>query len=84
MDLEKFKVLLNEQVAFPDYYQFKFVVKTERKDQVLELLEGHQISEKLSKNGKYTSISSKKIFNNAEEIIEVYTEVSKVEGVLSL
>lgn len=84
MDFEKFKELLREQVAFPDYYQFKFVVKTEKKDEVLKLLRDQEISEKLSKNGTYTSISSKKIFNNVEEIITVYKTVSKVEGVLSL
>lgn len=84
MDFEKFKELLDEQVAFPDYYEFKFIVKTDKKSQVLDLLPEHQNHEKLSKNGKYTSISSKKIFNNADEIIEVYKLVSKVEGVHSL
>ncbi len=84
MDYEKFKELLTEQVAFPDYYQFKFVVKTDKKESVLELLKDQQITEKLSKNGTYTSISSKKIFNNAEEIIAVYKVVTQVEGVLSL
>lgn len=84
MDFDKFKELLLEQTAFPDYYQFKFVVKTEKKQEVLDLLVDHQITEKLSKNGTYTSITSKKIFDNPDQIIAVYKEVSKVEGILSL
>lgn len=84
MDFVKFKELLNEQMAFPDYYQFKFVVKTEKKEEVLELLTEHKVTEKLSKNGTYTSITSKKIFNNPDEIIEVYKKVTKVDGILSL
>ena len=84
MDLKKFRELLDEQMAFPDYYQFKFVVKAEKKEEVIQLLAGHQITEKLSKNGTYISVSSKKIFNNAEEIIEVYQRLSTVDGILSL
>ena len=84
MDFDKFKLLLEEQIAFPDYYQFKFVVKTVKKEEVLKLLKDHKISEKLSKNGTYTSITSKKIVDSPEEIIEIYKIVSKVDGVLSL
>ena len=84
MDLKKFRELLDEQIAFPDYYQFKFVVKAEKKDEVIKLLDGHQITEKESKNGTYISVSSRKIFNNAEEIIDIYKRLSTVDGILSL
>ena len=84
MDLSKFKSLLDEQMAFPDYYQFKFVVKSDKKENVLELLEGYQVSEKQSKTGKYTSISARKIMNSSDEIIEVYERLSKVKGVITL
>lgn len=84
MDYDKFKELLLEQVAFPDYYQFKFVVKSEKKQEVLDLLKDQQVTEKLSKKGTYTSITSRKIFNNPDEIIDVYKKVTKIEGILSL
>ncbi len=84
MDINKFKSLLDEQMTWPDYYQFKFIAKTDNKHQVIELLEDHKVVEKLSKNGKYTSISSRKILNSSDEVIEVYQRISKVEGVITL
>ncbi len=84
MDVNKFRSLLNDQINWPDHYTFKFVTKTESKDKLIEVLSGHQCSEKLSRNGKYTSVTSRKILNSADEVIEVYQKVSKVEGVISL
>jgi putative lipoic acid-binding regulatory protein len=84
MDLVKFQELLDEQVNWPDTYQFKFVTKTDSKDQVLSFLGDHKISEKLSKNGKYTSITSSKVLNSSEEVVAIYKEVSAVPGVITL
>ncbi len=84
MDLVKFQSLLDEQVNWPDTYQFKFVTKTDSKDQVLGNLSGHKISEKLSKNGKYTSITSSKLLNSSEEVVAIYKDVSAVPGVITL
>jgi putative lipoic acid-binding regulatory protein len=84
MDFSKFKSLLDEQITWPDYYSFKFVAKTDEKHRVLELLEEHEVSEKESKTGKYTSITSRKILKSSDEVIEVYKTVSKVEGVITL
>ncbi len=84
MDITKFKGLLDEQNTWPNNYTFKFVTKTEVKTQLTTLLSDHQITEKLSRNGKYTSVTSRKIFNSADEVIEVYNRISEVEGVIPL
>lgn len=84
MDINKFKELLNDQNDWPEYYTFKFVIKTELKANLLDVLTDQKITEKLSKNGKYTSITARLYANNADEIIDVYTKVKKVDGVLSL
>lgn len=84
MDFNKFKTLLDEQITWPDYYSFKFVTKTEHKTKVIDLLTDHKISEKPSKNGTYTSITSRKLLQSSDEVIEVYKLVSTVEGVITL
>ena len=84
MDFSKFKSLLDDQITWPDYYSFKFVVKTESKGRVLALLSDHEISEKFSKTGKYTSITSRKYLNSSDEVVDIYKKVSKVEGVITL
>lgn len=84
MDTNKFKALLDEQITWPDYYSFKFITKTEQKHVLTDLLADHSIQEKPSKNGKYTSITSKIILNSSEEVIAVYNKVSHVDGVITL
>lgn len=84
MDLTKFKALLDEEVTWPDVYTYKFIVKTDNKTQVTDLLEEHEISEKHSKNGNYISITSKKLMNSSEEVVAVYNKLSTIEGVITL
>ena len=84
MDMTKFKSLLDEQMSWPDYYTFKFIVKTEEKNQVISLLEEHEITEKASKNGNYISISSRKLMANSDEVVAVYHKLSTIKGVITL
>lgn len=84
MDLTKFKSLLDEQVSWPDYYTYKFIVKADNKSQVTTLLEEHEITEKLSKNGKYISITSKKLMKSSDDVVAVYHKLSTIEGVITL
>jgi putative lipoic acid-binding regulatory protein len=84
MDIPKFKSLLDEQMTWPDYYTFKFVVKVNQKNQALELLEGHKTESKESKNGNFVSITSRKLMHSSEDVVAVYSMMSKVEGIMSL
>lgn len=84
MDYSKLKGLLDEQLNWPAYYRFKFVVKTDKKHEVLEHLADHDNSERLSKNGKYTSITACKTHKSSDDIIAVYKKISTVEGVIHL
>ena len=84
MSHEKFRDLLDQSYQWPDYYEFKFIVKIDDKHLVLAKLHGFTITEHLSKNGNYISISARKLMNNPQEIIEVYEVVSTIKGVISL
>ena len=84
MDFTKFKALLDEQMSWPDRYTFKFVIKTERKTELVRILSDHSVQERESKKGTYTSITSEKMVASPEEVVAVYKEASKIEGILSL
>lgn len=86
MDFTKFKALLDEQVTWPDYYSFKFVIKTDNKHQLIGMFSEseHQLNEKLSRNGKYTSVTCRKLVQSADDVVAVYREVSTIEGIISL
>lgn len=84
MDFGKFKALLDDQMVWPDYYSFKFVVKSGHKDSLLEILEEHSITERQSKNGNFVSITSRKLVHSSDDVVEVYQKASTIEGILSL
>lgn len=84
MDNQKFKDLLETNYQWPDYYDFKFIIKTEDKHLILEKLQNCQVHETPSKQGSYTSISVRKLIHHTEEIIEMYEMMSKIKGVISL
>lgn len=84
MSVEKFRELLDESYTWPDYYEFKFIVKMAAKDEVITKLSGFTISETLSKNGNYISISARKLMKSTEEVLDIYSSMSKVSGIISL
>jgi putative lipoic acid-binding regulatory protein len=86
MDFTKFKALLDDQMSWPDYYAFKFVIKTDEKHRLLELFsaENHQIKENPSRTGKYTSVTCRKLVQCSDDVVAVYREVSTIEGIITL
>lgn len=84
MDTDKFRALLDESYQWPDYYEFKFIIKTEEKALILANLDGYTIHETPSKKGNYTSVSARKLMKSTDEVLEVYELMSSVKGVISL
>lgn len=89
---EEFYTRLREQLAettrWPSDYLYKFIVLShpEKIAQIHKIFDntGAVIESKLSKKGKYTSVSVTVNLNSPEEVIIKYKEVSEVEGVISL
>lgn len=84
MSNEKFKDLLDQSYQWPDYYEFKFIVKVEEREQILKLLLDFKIKENPSKKGNYVSISARKLMKSTQEVLEVYDSMSKIKGIISL
>jgi putative lipoic acid-binding regulatory protein len=86
-ELEKFKLKLVESMSFPGVYMFKFIVKSENRSIALveNLFEpGADILTKESGTGKYTSITSKMVVINVDEIIEIYRKAALIKGIMFL
>ncbi len=84
MNNEKFKSLLDETYQWPDYYEFKFIVKANDKSLIIAKLTGFTIHETPSKKGNYISISARKLMKSTEEVLEVYELMSTIKGIISL
>jgi uncharacterized protein len=84
-ELERLIDLLDQNYDWPDYYQFKFIVKVADRAKIeMYFRENDQIDMKPSKNGNYLSISVKRLISHSQEVLAVYSEVSKIEGVITL
>lgn len=82
--LQKFRELLDESYQWPDYYEFKFIVKVDDKHLVLEKLIGYQIVETPSKKGNYISVNARKLMKSTQEVLNVYEVMSTIKGIISL
>lgn len=82
----KEKLIAVEQ--FPSLYKFKFIVKADldKIEQVKQVFThaSSKYAEKESSGGKYKSITVETFVNNADEVIDYYKEVSKIESVIML
>jgi putative lipoic acid-binding regulatory protein len=86
-DLGKFREKLLESMSFPSVYMFKFIIKSEHRDLALVKSifgEEAQISTKESDKGKYTSVTSKLVVMNVDEIMDVYRKALKIKGIIFL
>ncbi|TDS15790.1 DUF493 domain-containing protein [Sphingobacterium paludis] len=85
---DNFRVKLNTVEQFPSLYTFKFIVKAEAEklDEVKSIFThpSTKFAEKESSGGKYKSITVETFVNTAEDVIDYYKNVSKIESVIML
>lgn len=81
---EKMRQLLDLEYQWPATYSFKFIVPAHRVEQLIEKLGEGELVKKNSRTGKYISVTIHKKMTSTEEVIEIYQNVSSVEGVISL
>jgi len=82
--LEKFRELLEDTYQWPDYYEFKFIVKTDDRALVLYKLSGFTFTETPSKKGNYVSVNARKLMKSTQEVLDVYEGMSTIKGIISL
>jgi uncharacterized protein len=80
----KFRELLDQNYQWPDYYIWKFIVKVENQQAVLDLLKDHEVQIKPSEKGNYVSITARKLVKSTDEVLVLYVDMSKISGVMSL
>ena len=87
-DYEKLRDDLKKYQKWPSDYIFKFIIQNNdnKKDELLSKFDLTQcrLSSKESSNKKYVSLTLIMHMNNANEVIDRYMEVSKIDGIISL
>lgn len=83
-DKASFKEKLESSGEFPMVYMFKFIVPKGKETEVGLLFPKNEITLKPSSGGKYISTTIQAMMDNADEILGIYEQAAKIEGVISL
>ncbi len=82
------KEKLDNQHDFPEDYLFKFIIPTDqaRLTEIYKVFDGIKftLGNRESKNGKYTACNVNAFVLDADQVIKIYQEVAKIEGVILL
>jgi uncharacterized protein len=79
-----FREKLDQHYQWPALYIFKFIVPSGKEPEVRNLFPLHTPTEKLSANGKYTSVTFEMMMPSANTVIAVYEQATKIEGLIAL
>lgn len=82
--IENFKDKLDSQHIWPSLYMFKFIVPKGKEGEIYSLFPRNETSTKPSKAGNYISITAKIMMPSSDEVIKIYQQAHKVEGVIAL
>ncbi len=73
---------------FPEDYLFKFIINNDpsKHTEIYRVFDGIKftLSSRESKNGKYTSLNINAFVMDADQVIRIYKEVGKIDGVMML
>lgn len=79
-----FKEKLDQQHSWPSLYMFKFIVPHHKENEIQMLFPYNELTTKKSAGGKYVSVTAKVMMRSSDDVIRIYEEAYKVEGVISL
>lgn len=80
----EFKNKLEEVHDFPTVYMFKFIVTEDKKNEIQQLFPNNELTFKPSSKGKYISVTAQVLMPSSGRVIEIYTEASKIKGLIAL
>lgn len=79
-----FRRLLEDQSDWPTEYLYKFIVPKAGLEALKKIFGDAKIIVRASKRGKYISVTSRLPASSPDEVIAVYKDAGKIEGVISL
>jgi uncharacterized protein len=82
--IQNFREKLDQHYAWPALYIYKFIVPKGKEAEVKKLFPNHQVTEKLSKQGNYTSVTAQVMANSSDEVIRIYIAAAAIEGIVAL
>lgn len=81
---ERFQDLLDDQMAWPSVYVFKFIAPQAGLDELKAIFGRHPVRVRASREGNYVSVTARMQMHSSYEIIALYKAAAVVEGVILL
>jgi len=82
--LSNFQTRLDEFHRWPCAFTFKFVAPREKMADLLVIFEGKPFATRQSRNGRYISLTAEWEISSSDEVIGIYRQVARIQGVLAL
>ena len=82
--IEAFKEKLDNEHDWPTIYMFKFVVPAAKAIEVKAIFSEEKLVVKESKAGNYIAFTLNKMIYSSDEVVEIYQEARKVDGLIAL
>ncbi len=81
---KSFQEKLDRHYAWPSLYVFKFIVPRGKEEFVRKLFPLHDVSEKSSSQGNYTSLTIQMMMPSSEAVVDIYQHASEIDGLIAL
>ncbi|MBX2967942.1 MAG: DUF493 family protein [Cyclobacteriaceae bacterium] len=82
--VESFRSKLEQHYSWPSLYMFKFIVPKGKETEVRNLFPAHEVTEKPSREGNYTSLTIQIMAPSSNVVIEIYQKAAAIEGLIAL
>jgi putative lipoic acid-binding regulatory protein len=82
--IDEFKEKLEKSYSWPSLYMFKFIVPAGKEQEVRKLFPKNEVVQKPSKNGKYISLTTEIMAGSTDQIISIYLQANRIEGLIAL
>ena len=82
--IETFKEKLDKEHKWPCSYMFKFIAPASKSEELKAMFSKENLTEKPSKAGNYVSFTLNKHMESSDEVIEIYRQANKIEGLIVL
>lgn len=81
---QAFREKLDLEHKWPGLYIFKFIVPSEKEDEIYNILPEKYWTKRHSRSGAYTSFTAKVNMNSSDDVIEIYKLAHEIEGLIAL
>jgi len=84
VNINSFREKLDNNHAWPTLYMFKFIVPMGKEAEIEKLFPKNEVTTKQSSQGNYISVTAKLMMNSSQDVIDIYEQANKVQGVIAL